>query len=72
MRFNSGETMLPTEEAIYWRLNEAEREAFLEEGTGSVALTPREVSRLEKELEQECQWMYEQERRRELVACLCD
>lgn len=71
MRFNSGERMLPTEEAIYRRLGGSERRDFLEYGTSAVRLTDAEVSALEAEYEEECEWMYEQERRQMLAEFLC-
>lgn len=72
MRFNSGERMLPTEEAIYHRLSGEERETFLEEGTASVNLSDGELRSLEREYEEECERFLLRQRQQELMAFLSD
>lgn len=72
MRFNSGERMLPTEEAIYHRLGGDERKVFLEEGTASVNLSEGELRALVKEYEEECEWLLRRQRQQELMAFLGD
>ena len=72
MRFNSGERMLPTEEAIYHRLGRDERRVFREEGTASVNLSDGELRSLEREYEEECERFLLRQRQQELMAFLSD
>lgn len=72
MRFNSGWRMLPTEEAIYRRLDAKEREVFLEEGTSAVKLTQAEMDALGQEWEAECDVLHEMYCEQQLAEFLRD